>query len=327
LLIQELHTGDCGEPEWFDGIEEPQSLKVIDVTKFCVVEAPPQCRYFALSYTWGNSLTFRCTTENVTSLHKEHSLRKFDIPVTIRDAMDLISRVGDRYLWVDAVCIIQDDELDKSKQIKQMDLIYSGATATLIAAGGHGLCSGIPGMTNESRHIFQGSVQIDDNLYLKKLVEPRKGGQIQHSLWNTRAWTFQEMLFSRRAITFTRDQTHWACGTAGWCEEENPNSILGPRVPERYSRRFSMKNLRHYVAEYSSRHLTFQEDALFGISGVLRRISFLNDVSFHWGLPHLHFGKALCWEGTKVRREAACQIVTETEHIRYVPFPTWSWLG
>ncbi|EPE25117.1 hypothetical protein GLAREA_11698 [Glarea lozoyensis ATCC 20868] len=323
---EEQHDGDCSE-SWHRGVEEAHSLRVIDVTKFCVVEAPPRCRYFALSYVWGTSWTFRCTTEIATGLHKENSLRDFDIPITIRDAMNLVSRAGEKYLWVDAVCIIQDDELDKFEQIKQMDRIYSRATATLIAAGGHGLSSGIPGMRNESRVIYQGPVKIDKNLYLKKLVEHSKDGQTGHSLWNTRAWTFQEEVLSRRTIIFTRAQTYWTCGTSSWSEEMIPSSIVGPEASERFPREFSMEAFSRYVTEYSSRHLTLQEDALFAISAVLRRIGFLNNVSFHWGLPHLHFGKALCWRGTKVRREAACQIVTEKERMRYVPFPSWSWLG
>jgi hypothetical protein len=337
-VIQEQHGASCNEPAWLEGFGQPLPFRVIDVNGRCVTEAPLGCRYFALSYVWGTSTTFRCTTENFDTLREQNSFNKFSIPNTIQDAMTLISSIGESYLWVDAVCIIQDDESDKAEQIAQMELIYSGAIAAIIAAGGDNSSSGIPGIVNRERDIYQEPVQVGNDLYLKKLLETGTGGHVKHTTWSTRAWTFQERLFSRRAIIFTRDQSYWDCSKATYCEEvklelmpteESRNVIIegSDEQSEQGESRFSIKNLGSYISQYSSRHLTFQEDALSAISGIISRMSFLESVEFHWGLPRLYFGGALCWHGTSSRRKGTCAILTKSKSIRHVPFPSWSWLG
>jgi hypothetical protein len=118
-MIQEQRGTGCDEPTWLKGVEQPQSFRLIDVERLCVIEAPFRCRYFALSYVWGDFPTFQCKTENVASLREQNSFSKFTIPRTIQDAITLVSSIGERYLWVDTVCIIQDDAIDKAKQIGQ----------------------------------------------------------------------------------------------------------------------------------------------------------------------------------------------------------------
>lgn len=56
------------------------------------------------------------------------------IPETIRDAIFIVKNLGERHLWVDALCITQDDEDEKAKVIGEMDLIYSRAELTPVLA-------------------------------------------------------------------------------------------------------------------------------------------------------------------------------------------------
>jgi hypothetical protein len=65
------------------------------------------------------------------------------LPKTIQDAMEVVKRLGMRYLWVDALCIIQDDEKDRTKEIYRMDSIYEGSAFTLVAASGIDANSGL----------------------------------------------------------------------------------------------------------------------------------------------------------------------------------------
>ena len=72
----------------------------------------------ALSCTWGNVVSCQLLTSNEKDLAEAGSLSKFDLPKTIVDGIELTQLLGLRYLWVDALCIRQDDDSDKRYQIK-----------------------------------------------------------------------------------------------------------------------------------------------------------------------------------------------------------------
>lgn len=85
------------------------------------------------------------------------------MPKTIADTMALALELGEQYLWVDVLCIIQDDNKDKKEQIAQMDLIYAGALFTIIAAGGSNAQSGLPGLLEGTRKVEQRTVQAGES--------------------------------------------------------------------------------------------------------------------------------------------------------------------
>jgi hypothetical protein len=61
---------------------------------------------------------------------------------TLRDAVRLVDKLGLRYLWVDSLCIIQDDPNDKELEIAQMPLVYNQSTVTIITSCGLGVYQG-----------------------------------------------------------------------------------------------------------------------------------------------------------------------------------------
>ena len=126
---REHHGKDCGQPR----SSRPHSLKVMDCISQMVVDAPPDCRYAALSYVWG-------TAPQKGDAQKAETPGTFNglhnLPKTIRDSMQVALRMDLRYLWVDRYCIDQTDHGDKHRQIQQMDLIYSSADLTIVAAAG-----------------------------------------------------------------------------------------------------------------------------------------------------------------------------------------------
>lgn len=140
LQLCESHHGvRCSQPAWIDPSELPSKLCVVDVNQMNVVNAPEQCRYAALSYVWGRSCAndyFRTSKDNFAALQQEQGLRPQCLPQTVKDAIDLASEMGEKYLWVDSICIIQDDPVVVNAQINQMDLIYAQAVFTIVAATG-----------------------------------------------------------------------------------------------------------------------------------------------------------------------------------------------
>lgn len=111
------HGAKCHAPKWFGEQQQPDFLRVIDVKKNCVIAAPPDCRYVSLSYVWGDrkemkSRLWLSTVANRDAFEKEGGLDIQALPRTIFDAIELVSMMGEHYLWVDALCIVQDDEVE-----------------------------------------------------------------------------------------------------------------------------------------------------------------------------------------------------------------------
>lgn len=131
-------------------------FRVVDVIEEHLVELKTPCEYVALSYVWGacGSATLKCTRENVHRLLQRNSLTpeslanrsETRIPLTIRNSMEFVKRVGLRFLWVDALCIIQDDESEKARLIHGMDRVYENSVLTIIAATGKDADAGLPGI-------------------------------------------------------------------------------------------------------------------------------------------------------------------------------------
>jgi hypothetical protein len=128
--------GSCGE--LVPKASLPTNLLLIDIDRRCLVPAPAGARYFALSYVWGNVNMFQTTTMTVVDLGKPQSLMKHTerLPRVVRDAMDATEAMDVPFLWVDALCIVQDDDMVKHDQIRQMHAIYGQAVLTLVAMHG-----------------------------------------------------------------------------------------------------------------------------------------------------------------------------------------------
>jgi hypothetical protein len=121
-LCERSHLTSCGVRDILDS--PSPSLRVLDVVKGCVVTAPPDCRYLALSYVWGDFKQLQLNSKTQSFLTKEGSIfddswlnysneerstRKGDrakIPNTIKDAISLCQNLGERYLWVSVTFLL-----------------------------------------------------------------------------------------------------------------------------------------------------------------------------------------------------------------------------
>lgn len=114
------------DPQDFDqehATNQPEGMLVIDVERACVVTAPERCQYIALSYVWGppQEGQVEATKASIEQLRKPGSFSGDDMPATIRDAMLVCRELGERFLWVDRVCIIQDNAKSRPRRSTQWD--------------------------------------------------------------------------------------------------------------------------------------------------------------------------------------------------------------
>lgn len=332
---------------------------LVDVRRACVLraEAGSTYQYTALSYVWGPVEPLKLSKDDKT-LQAEGVLQKPEnrskIPKTIQDAMDLTASVNINYLWVDTLCIPQDDIETKQEIMQHMHLVYHNAAFTIVAAAGKDANHGLPGIQPGSRDTSQSVWKIRDRIFLGVDPEPIDGlgSGFQRSHWRTRAWTYEEALFSDRMLVFTDEQVYWYCPqteSGGWREDTvaemtdpqriNEGDEIGVRSSLVYGRtrtdgdeRFddstssNWTKFKHFANQYSGRELTKPYDALnafLGIANALRE----GYSDFFWGIPKLHFAYGLCWYFPGAIQGCANHKFRGTTDAvtRTVPFPSWCW--
>ncbi|OCL15003.1 hypothetical protein AOQ84DRAFT_269873, partial [Glonium stellatum] len=93
--------------------------------------------YACLSYVWGPTdpppqPPLVLTTRETLSLH-QRSIPFYSLPQTLRDAISFVRGLGLRYIWIDALCIVQDDNADWLRECSRMRLIFANSRLTLAA--------------------------------------------------------------------------------------------------------------------------------------------------------------------------------------------------
>ncbi|KAK1726087.1 heterokaryon incompatibility protein-domain-containing protein [Colletotrichum acutatum] len=150
--------------------------------------------YATLSYVWGPAQS--------DCLRPGRKLPA-SVPRVIEDAKTVTAALGFRYLWIDRYCIPQHCAKEANDQIRNMNLVYARSCITIIAAAGRCPDYGLPGVGKTIRKVFH-TIQIGSHTIRWKPTEAEwVEQQIQHSKWNTRAWTYQEAALSTRRLYFT----------------------------------------------------------------------------------------------------------------------------
>ena len=199
-----------------------------------VISNKMAARYVALSHCWGGSSHCR-TTKSSLEQHK-NAIKIMELPKTIQDVVFIVRKLGLRYLWVDSLCIIQDDEDDWLQEAGRMAAVYEGAYLAIAAsasADGSGGCF----VSREPQELVRFPCQKGDetsgHMYLG-IVDEDAAERIFHGPLNARAWVLQEHLFARRTVHFAADQIYWECDKflVGQ-DRSNPRSILELEIPTR----------------------------------------------------------------------------------------------
>jgi hypothetical protein len=246
------------------------------------------CQDVALSNVWGPK---RSTTQR-----NAHSGLNFlpNLARTVGDTILVTLELGYHYLWVDRYCIDQNDGRNKALQINQMDLIKQEAEITVIATAGDDPSFGLPGVTAFQPRASPVQVNIGD-LKLGAIMYPIKGSKmIEGSKWNSRGWSYQEAILSRRRLSFTEAGVIFDCPVMR-CHEtlafpmQNEGIYGNHRILD-IPLQNSPERLRHHTPTQRifRRQLTYSSDHLDGFRGVLKAYERWHcPVQHHWGVPVL----------------------------------------
>ncbi|RSM20324.1 hypothetical protein CDV31_000819 [Fusarium ambrosium] len=217
------------------------------------------------------------------------------------DSIKLMPQLEERYLWIDSLCIIQDDPVSCGQQINQMAAIYDNATLALISADGKDAEAGLRGLPHSS------------GPRLLKLI-------------------FQLTPKSR----FTVKGLPWICQCCTFCEDidEAPDKAGSDPLLQAYgndlgtfnalelSRAPNLRLFADLISVYNQRSFTFEEDAMKAISSTFSVMQQPHPRGFVYGLPVSFLDTFLAWHGLHCglrRRKGSCQDTT-------CP-PSWTWAG
>jgi len=175
------------------------------------------CRYVALSHCWGPLQKHQrfCTyKQNITQ--RKAVIVFDDLPRTFRDAVTVTQGLSVRYIWIDSLCIIQDDENDWQSEASKMEQVFSAAYCTIGASAAK---SSLQGFLTERipRSVVKVPVDVSKAIYACLNIDDFHN-DVELSPLNSRGWVLQERALSRRTIFFTSTQVYWECGAGIHCE-------------------------------------------------------------------------------------------------------------
>ena len=316
-------------------LSQESDILVIDVESWIadgISSVAELSQYCTLSYRWG-VVTQSCILRAPFS--SQISIGMADMPQTFKDAIEITRRLGIRFLWIDALCIVQPeacgDYTDWNAEGPRMGSIYHNAIFTIAATCADSVTDGFLSKVDSTRiraipckvtyRASNGEVQSS----LAKTCGMNYDHVIDDSALNKRGWVTQERFLSRRVLHFTVQGIIWECSKT----KEHGSSavsrmiVLNIEAPDLFDSVFR-KNLNtkawmKIVSRYSHTSFTNAEDRLIALSSLAR--------FFHSRLGHKNAYCAGMW----------CSSLKQDLlwHRRYPPdsetdqrsnlAPTWSW--
>ncbi|KAI1322502.1 heterokaryon incompatibility protein-domain-containing protein [Xylariaceae sp. FL0255] len=319
-------------------------IRLLDLQDDCLIETSMPDTYIALSYVWGRMEVFKTLRANLSTLMTPGSLAGYSklFPLTIQDAIILTRLLGYRYLWIDSICLVQDDDSDMVTQLRLMDIIYTKASFTIVSANGADADARLSGVVPGSRSLTQRVAEYSEDLSLVSLSLDFDAAT-RDSNWNGRGWTYQERILSRRLLVFTQDTVYFECGQATWSEDfdtTHPTVItsaarytiehsydgnpptLRPRLGQQLDT--TLDSYLRAVIDYTSRQMTYATDRVRGFEGILQVFRAAHGSgNFKWGT----------WVERMMCHTILWQIRENSRKISHGPktnmplYPSWSWAG
>ena len=178
-------------------------------------EAMTSHEYIALSHCWGQGSMFRAIKDNFDTLQ-----RKIDfhlLPRSFQDAITVTRALKMRYLWIDSLCIIQDDERDWENEAARMQQVFSNATCVIAASAASSSAAGFLEIPRLPRTWVTLRTPAGVTLQVTKFVD-NFHRDVEEAILNKRGWVLQERALARRSIHFTDTQLYMECGRGIHCE-------------------------------------------------------------------------------------------------------------
>jgi hypothetical protein len=285
--------------------------------------------YIALSYCWGGPQPVT-TTLGTLAVMRQRIAFQF-LPRTLQDAIRVTRSLGQRYLWVDAICIIQDSDEDKQQEIQKMDSIYKNAALTISAAAASAVSEGFLGRQPEPLPSLEWRFDVPDvgahTIFISTSL-PRLNYWPNHPL-DRRGWALQESILSSRLLVFSEHEPVWHCRAVDGRTAE-PSFVeyanFSQRLPDWFltdsaevpKSRETLKRREelwvNIINNFTHRLLTDKEDRLNAVAGIAAELQRCWKDDYFYGHWKDSFVQQLLWYTDPPSPEE-----------RSTRAPTWSW--
>lgn len=254
------------------GLEQPHVRLVNGTSKMG--------KYICLSHHWGSDPSahpLRLLRSNKSEF--EQGIPWSSIPRTFRDVLLVVRRLGIDFLWIDSLCIIQEDDDDWHREAAAMCQYYQSSwltiAATISADSNQGLYSFMDS--------FHGAKELSGSIFIRASLEhpfPTQKWDIKRFPLLSRGWVYQERLLPPRVIQFTQGELIFECREGFWCGCGIYKSLEHNKVAPKFSYNqmllqggSSNPEIWHeIISEYSRHNLSFAKDKLPAISGIAKQL-------------------------------------------------------
>lgn len=217
---------------------------------------PEHLKYATLSHCWGTIEYLKLQDDNLEEFSR--CIPTSRLSKTFTESIIIAKQLGIRYLWIDSLCIVQNDNEDWSRESKKMSSIYGCSTINIAASGARDGSMGC---------FFDRGTELQASL--RKACIPVRALEEKVAMWAfdcirdslcqvdiedaplaSRGWCFQERFLPHRTLHFGKSQVWWKCETRAACEtfpDELPNALGLPTLKTKATEQFE-KNGAHGIA-------------------------------------------------------------------------------
>ncbi|KAH8656244.1 heterokaryon incompatibility protein-domain-containing protein [Tricladium varicosporioides] len=268
-----------------------------------------KARYIALSHCWGPRERPPLTTNRANIQEHYHSIPWLSIPKTFQDAITAVRQVGLQYIWIDSLCIVQDDQDEWLRESVKMGSIYEKAELTIAASHSSDSWQGLFLPRSESTpavelpNFFQGE-QTSIGVFATVRRDQVNDTFPEHGPLSKRGWATQEWLLSRRIVFYTNGQIIWSCKT-----------ITQRETGEKFYSIARDSKWKSIIEQYSDRQLTHLTDRLIALEGLRTELQKKTSDTYLYGLWKNSLPDQLLWQVAR-KVDEACNPLQ---------LPSWTW--
>ena len=301
-----------------------------------------------LSHCWGGHSPITLTKDNIDNLRRDIPWER--LPQTFKDAISVTKSLNAQYLWIDALCVIQDSESDWAIEAGRMATVYANSSLNIAADASKDANGGLFRDRDPTRLRYfaipaDNEVDYPDDEVIEEYCCYYNEWErsVESAALNQRAWVVQERFLAARVVHFTEGQVHWECPSCTTSEglpfgislllEQSSMQKDFPPHPDTdvqsttcRHRDTILRAWRRLVTKYSRCHLTVSSDKPVAIAGLARafcNILHLQATDYACGLWRPTFVLDLTW----ACKDAVSTQPTATQKPDTAFGPSWSWLS
>ncbi|KAF7508419.1 hypothetical protein GJ744_009272 [Endocarpon pusillum] len=281
-------------------------------------------KYATVSHRWcqDRSEMFMTLLDNVKDRYQGIDVE--EMPQVLRDAIQVTRALGLQYLWMDNVCLIQDDYDNKEKEMLKMGDYYANAHFAIAASSSANSTKSFL----ETRNGYYAHQRF--SFGRDAAVHVRLSGVEGHL--SKRGWTWQESALSVRILNFAPSELVWECrekveSECGYELQGFPS--LGLAIQYQDVEKPPLALWQDLVQSYSARYLGYFNDCLPAISGLAKKVHERTRSTYFAGIWEEELVPSLLWEATRDPMEPLPKVPhpihPDTKKLMKCKTPSWSW--